>query len=83
MGTKQYTIRNIPDGIDRVLRKRAKTLGKSFNQVVLEALILGAGERLVPKRDLSEIVGSMSKSEANKIEQEIRAQRQIDKELWK
>ncbi len=34
----QYTIRNIPEPIDRYLRKRAKISGKSLNSVIIEEL---------------------------------------------
>ncbi len=34
----QYTIRNIPDPVDKVIRKRAAQSGKSFNQTVVEML---------------------------------------------
>lgn len=81
--SRQYTIRNIPDRVDRELRKRARTSGKSFNQVVLEALSSGAGESLRPKRDFSGVIGSLSVEEAGRIEDEIRLQRQVDPELWK
>lgn len=80
---RQYTIRNVPDNVDRRLRRKAKETGRSFNQIALEALTVGAGESLAPKRDLSEIVGSLSKKEAEGIDAEIRLQRQIDPELWK
>lgn len=80
---RQYTIRNVPDQVDVVLRRRAKQLGKSFNQVVIEALAEGAGLALKPRRDLSEVVGSMSPAEARRIEEEVRLQRQIDPELWR
>ena len=83
MNTKQYTIRSIPDQVDRALRRRAKESGKSFNQVALEALASGAGESLKPKRDFSEVIGSISEKEAAKIEEEIRLQRQVDPRLWK
>ncbi len=36
MNTSQYTIRNVPLRLDRVLRKRAKLTGKSLNQLVIE-----------------------------------------------
>ena len=81
--TKQYTIRNIPERVDRVLKRRARDAGKSFNQVALEALVSGAGESLKPRRDLSEVIGSISKKEAQDIEEEVRLQHQIDLELWK
>jgi plasmid stability protein len=80
---RQYTIRNIPDQVDRALKRRAKEAGKSFNQVALEALASGAGESLRPKRDFSEVIGSLSEKEAMGIEEEIRLQHQIDPRLWK
>ncbi len=39
----QYTIRSIPEDLDRVLRQRAKRSGKSLNQVALEVMNTGAG----------------------------------------
>ena len=80
---KQYTIRNIPESIDKSLRRKAKESQKSFNQVALEALTLGAGQSLVPKRNFSEVIGSLSSKEAAEIEEEIRLQHQIDPSLWK
>ena len=40
MGQIQYTIRNIPPAVDRVIRKRSQQYGKSFNQTVVELLVL-------------------------------------------
>ncbi len=80
---RQYTIRDIPDGVDKALRKKARETDKSFNQVALEALALGAGTSLRPNRDFSFIVGSMSREEALEIERAIREQRQIDPRIWK
>ncbi len=80
---RQYTIRNVPPAVDRVLKRRAKESGKSFNQVAVEALVTGAGQELKPKRDLHEIVGSMTAREAARIDEEIRLQRQIDPEMWR
>jgi plasmid stability protein len=80
---RQYTIRNIPDRVDRVLRRRAREAGKSFNQVALEALVSGAGEKIKIERDLNEVIGSLSEKEASQLEDEIRLQHQIDPELWK
>lgn len=79
----QYTIRNVPSAVDRALRHRAKKADKSFNQVVLEALAAGAGESLVPRRDLRHVIGSMSPKEADAVDEQIRLQRQIDPELWR
>lgn len=78
---RQYTIRNVPDHVDRVLRHRAKATRKSFNQVALEALVAGVGES-VPRRDLSGIAGTLPPDEAALLEEEIRRQHQIDPDLW-
>jgi hypothetical protein len=66
-----------------LLRQRALDSKKSFNQVALEALAAGVGQSTVPKRDYSEIAGSLSDEEAEQIEQDIRSQNQVDAELWK
>ncbi len=83
----QYTIRNIPQSVDRALKQKAKVLNKSFNQTALEALILGSGESTeslnTKRRDLSEIINSMTYEEAEEQENEIRLQHQIDSEIWK
>lgn len=39
----QYTIRNVPNFLDAVLRRRAQEQGKSLNEVALEALTRGVG----------------------------------------
>lgn len=80
---KQYTIRNVPDSIDQCLQRRSKAAGKSFNQIALEALAIGANLSLKPKRDFSEIIGSLSSKEAECLENEIQLQHQIDPSLWK
>lgn len=40
MSQIQYTIRNIPEAVDKVIRKRAEQSGKSFNQTVVDLLSL-------------------------------------------
>lgn len=80
---RQYTIRNVPDQVDRVLRRRAKETGLSFNQVALEALSSGTGETAGPKRDLSGIAGSLSAKDAERMDDEVRHQRRVDPNLWK
>lgn len=79
---RQYTIRNIPDQVDRTLRQRARVTGKSFNQVVVEALYTGIGETHVPKRDLSFLIGSIDQEEADRLDAEVARQRRIDPDLW-
>lgn len=40
---KQYTIRSIPEPVDRALKIRARKTGKSFNYTVVEALQRATG----------------------------------------
>ncbi len=55
----QYTIRDIPEDVDKALRARARSEGKSLNQTVVNALRLGLRlDNLSPKkRDLSDVFG--------------------------
>ena len=43
MHTIQYTIRNIPPAVDRVIRKRSRLNGTSFNQTVVDLLVQQTG----------------------------------------
>lgn len=56
----QYTIRNIPKGLDGALRRAAREQGKSLNDVTIEALARGTGfsGEHTRRRDLSDIAGS-------------------------
>jgi hypothetical protein len=83
LNQKQYTLRNIPESVDRVLRRRAKESGKSFNLVAVEALTEGAGDPTRSYDDLDFMIGSMSASEADAVEREVAAQRRVDKKLWR
>jgi hypothetical protein len=78
----QYTIRNIPPELDRAIKARAKRLGKSVNQVALEALA-NVVDRPVKRRSLREMPGAWSKSEAQKFDRFLQEHRSIDDELWK
>jgi plasmid stability protein len=78
----QYTIRNVPDYLDEALRVSARREGKSLNEVVLAALVRGAGlaERKRIKRDLSDIVGTWQEDPA--FESAIADQQKIDEAMW-
>lgn len=56
----QYTIRAVPDALDRAVRQRAKREAKSLNAVVVEALARGL--ELDPKpaehTDLDHLIGT-------------------------
>ena len=51
MGKIQYTIRNIPEPVDQVIRKRAASSGKSFNQTVIDLLSLQTFGTIEPQPD--------------------------------
>jgi hypothetical protein len=78
----QYTIRNIPPELDKAIKARAKRLGKSINQVALEALA-NVVDRPIPRRSLRNMPGAWSKSEAEKFDRFLEQHRAIDEELWK
>ena len=78
----QYTIRNIPPELDKAIKARAKRLGKSINQIALEALA-NVVDRPTPRRRLRNMPGAWSKSEAQKFDRFLEQHRAIDEELWK
>ena len=79
----RYTLRNVPDEVDRALRNRARRERRSLNDVVLEALRRGAGLTETParRRDLSDFVGSWV--EDPETDRALEDQRRIDDELWR
>jgi hypothetical protein len=79
----QYTIRNVPDYLDNVLRDAAREQHKSLNEVMVEALARGAGvaERRVRQRDLSDIVGTWQEDPA--FDSAVADQRRIDEDMWR
>jgi hypothetical protein len=79
----QYTIRDIPDHLDKALRQAARQQGKSLNEVAIETLARGAGitGEHAPQRDLADIVGTWRKDPA--FDSALAAQDTIDKEMWR
>jgi plasmid stability protein len=41
MKSIQYTIRNVPPEVDRILRARARKTGKSFNSTIVDSISRG------------------------------------------
>ncbi|MHB8217237.1 MAG: FitA-like ribbon-helix-helix domain-containing protein [Candidatus Sulfotelmatobacter sp.] len=79
----QYTIRNVPDSLDKALRRTARERGKSLNEIAIEALARGAGvtgER-DRKRNLADIAGTWRKDPA--FDGALAAQDAIDEEMWR
>lgn len=78
----QYTIRNVPNALDELLRRAAQTQGKSLNEVTIEALARGAGLTGEPvrQRDCSDIAGTWRKDPI--FDRALAAQDQVDEEMW-
>jgi hypothetical protein len=79
----QYTLRNIPKKVDQALRRKAKVEGRSLNEVALEAIEQGLGiaHEAVAHHDLDFLVGTWV--EDPEFDAAVKAQNQIDPELWK
>lgn len=80
--TVQYTIRGVPESVDRAIRARAKKENKSLNQLALEALQEALGmDKPKLYTDLDEFIGTwVEDPEFDKIMAE---QDQIDEESWR
>ena len=78
----QYTVRNIPPAVDRLLRQRAREQGRSLNEVVVEAMVKGVGldGEDVVRRDLEDIAGTWRRDVET--DRALEEQRRIDPELW-
>lgn len=83
MKTTQYTIRNIPEQIDRLVRLQAKKTHQSLNAVLLDILKRGVGIADEPMEfhDLDELVGSWVADP--EFDAAMEAFESIDEELWK
>jgi len=79
----QYTLRNIPKGLDEALRRRASDEGKSLNQITIEALLRAFGlvSEARAQRSLRDVAGTWQSDPA--VEGALADQRSIDEDLWK
>jgi plasmid stability protein len=82
-GSKQYTIRGVPEALDRVLRERARKTGKSLNEAALDALRRGAGVETSPKfyTDLDHLIGKWE--DDPQFERAIADQDVVDEASWR
>jgi hypothetical protein len=84
----QITIRDLPPEVEKTIRKESKRKGVSLNKVVVSLLerTIGVQKKGAERkiyRDLDRLSGTWSKKEAEKFENNLRSQRQIDEEIWK
>ncbi len=49
----QYTVRNVPEPVNRYLRKRSRLSGKSLNQVIIDEL----SEKIAPDAQAGTALG--------------------------
>jgi len=79
----QYTIRGIPERLDKAIRKLAAKDGKSINETVLDALKAGVGfsESSIRYSDLDDLVGSWV--DDPEFDRAIQEMHRVDPELWK
>lgn len=79
----QYTIRNIPPSVDKVIRKRANQSGKSFNQTVVDLLSLQTFGTTKPASDdnFDWLCGAMRLDD--EFDEAIKQQSRVDEALWK
>ena len=79
----QYTIRNVPAAVDQALRRKAARLSRSLNDVAVEALSNGSGaaQETLELHELDFLFESWVEDPA--VEQSLKAQRKIDKAVWK
>lgn len=76
----QYTVRGIPQEVDRALRRKAAQRKLSLNQVIVEELTAGTiGAR--KRADFRDVAGQWTPDPA--FDEIIATQRQIDPDKWK
>ena len=78
----QYTIRAVPPELDHLLRKRAREEHLSLNRAALKVLneaLSGNDERIY--HDLDFCINSWD--DEPEVEQALKNQRKIDKDLWR
>ena len=83
MKTMQYTIRKIPEQVDRLVRQQAKKTHTSLNAVLLTILKrgVGAADEPVEYHDLDDLAGSWVADPD--FDAAMEAFESIDEELWK
>ena len=83
MKSIQYTIRSIPESLDRILRLRAEREHKSLNAVVLEALEMAVQNEAEPKthHDLDHLIGAWV--EDPEFDAVMKSFERIDPDMWR
>ncbi len=79
----QYTVRNIPAGLDRQLKSEAKERGLSLNQFVLDTLAQAVGREGASRRfnDLDALAGGWKEDPS--FDAAVAEFRTVDEGAWK
>ncbi len=79
----QYTVRQVPEEVDRKLREQAVREGASLNYVVLDALAASTGlkDGVLEFHDLDALAGTWVEDPA--FDEAMKLFDQVDEELWK
>jgi hypothetical protein len=79
----QYTVRDVPVQVDRLLRQKAAQEGRSLNQVLRDALVREAGGEAgtVIHDDLDHLAGRWE--EDPEVDRALAEQDRVDESLWK
>jgi len=85
MKTTQYTLRNVPEPVDRYLRKRAKISGQSLNKVIIDELSDRAGiykDNLLDSLDWFIGANVIDNEVIRALDEDDEAQKQLTKKQW-
>ncbi len=80
---KTITLRDIPEDIAREIEERAHKRRQSLNRTVIEMLsecVTDSAPRI--HHDLDHLFGVWEPDEAEQVEAELAAQRNVDQEIW-
>ncbi len=81
---KAITVRNIPPGVAKAVKEKARKEGLSLNRAVVslleEAVGVTARAKLGVHHDLDHLAGTWSQAEYDEFMESLREQRQIDPE---
>lgn len=84
---KAITVRNIPPGVAKAVKEKARKEGLSLNRAVVRLLEEAAGVtargKPVVHHDLDHLAGTWSQAEYDEFMASLRDQRQVDPEMWK
>lgn len=80
---RQYTIRNVPDPLDKALRERAEQEGASLNETVIDAIRRGLGVAESEPRydDLDDLAGTWQSDP--EFDSAIKDHDKVDPDAWR